>query len=176
MMNRIKTNLSLVLLFIVVSILVACSSSTETKHNQDLESVEDEVVIEVWDESGEPVTVKVLYPWGEDAFVEHIVEKYKDEIPQNITLECVCVDAQLESLQEMNANGVIPDMIFANWGIDPLVELDMLEPVDEFVKKYDVDVNEFNQSVIATYRGMDPEGKNRLIGMPTFVDTVGLFF
>ncbi|MEK3890000.1 ABC transporter substrate-binding protein [Bacillus sp. FSL K6-3431] len=178
MMNRVKSNLILIFIFMVIVVLAACSNSptSKTESPQDQEPDKKNIVTEVWDENGEEVTVKVLYPWGEDAFQQFIVGTYKDALPKNITLECVCVGAQLEPLQEMNAKGIIPDMMFANWGIDDLDELEMLEPVDEYVEKYGVDLSEFNQSVIATYRAMDPEGKDRLIGMPTFVDSVGLFY
>ncbi|MFS0613079.1 ABC transporter substrate-binding protein [Lederbergia ruris] len=163
-------------IFSLGMILSACSGATESGKQQKEKEEKEEIITEVWDEEGEPTTVKVLYPWGEDAFEEQIVKPYKEEIPKNITIECVCEAAQLEPLQEMNAKGIVPDIIFANWGIEPLVELDMLEPVDEFVQKYDVDLEAFDQSVIASYRAMDPDGEGRLIGMPTFVDTLGLFF
>ncbi|GIN72508.1 hypothetical protein J14TS2_29830 [Bacillus sp. J14TS2] len=173
-----KRNLILCVLFVfsIGAFLSACSSSAKSGTQQEKKEEKEEVVTEVWDEEGEPTTVKVLYPWGEDAFEDQIVKPYKDEIPKNITIECVCEAAQLEPLQEMNAKGIVPDIIFANWGIDPLVELDMLEPVDEFVQKYDVDLDAFDDSVIATYRAMDPEGEGRLIGMPTVVDRLGLFY
>ncbi|MBP1916945.1 ABC transporter substrate-binding protein [Lederbergia galactosidilytica] len=171
-----KLGLSVLYFFCVGMILTACSDATESGKEQDEATTKKEIVTEVWNENGEPVTVKVMYPWGEDAFEEHVVKVIEDEIPKNITLECICIPAQLEPLQEMNAQGTIPDIILAQWGIDPLYELEMFEPVDDYVEKYGVDISEFDESVIATYRAMDPEGKGQLIGLPTLVDTAGLFY
>lgn len=184
-MCRSKRNWAMIIIFICLGLLFwGCSQSSEGNSNTENrtnninnnEENVDEVTLEEWDDNGEPVTVKVLYPWGEDNFESDIVEKFQDEIPKNITLECVCTAAQLESLEEMNANEITPDIMFANWGIDDLVELGMLEPIDDYVEKYGVDLSEFDESVIATYRAMDPDGEGQLIGLPTFVDTVGLFY
>lgn len=171
-----KYSLSVLFIFSIVMILSACSGATKSGKEQNDEEEKKEIFTEEWDENGDPVTVKVMYPWGEDAFQEHVVKVVQDELPKNITLECVCLPAQLEPLQEMNAQGIIPDIILAQWGGDPLYELDMFEPLDEYVQKYSVDLEEFDDSVMAVYRAMDPEGKGRLVGLSTLVDTAGLFY
>ncbi|MCM3338544.1 hypothetical protein M3650_07835 [Paenibacillus sp. MER TA 81-3] len=57
----------------------------------------------------------------------------------------------------MNAQQVVPDIIFANWGLDPLVELDMIEPLDDLIAKHQYDINQLDPSLVASIRAMDKE-------------------
>ncbi|KPD20238.1 hypothetical protein ADS78_13020, partial [Idiomarina abyssalis] len=70
--------------------------------------------------STDEVTIKILYPWGQEAFDK--LFKVIDEKLPNINVELVDSQAQLEPLQELNAKQIVPDIIFANWGIDALQE------------------------------------------------------
>lgn len=80
----------------------------------------------------------------------------------------------MEPLQELNAKQIVPDIIFANWGLDPLQELDMIEPLDELVETHGFDLSGIDPSIIAYLRLMDSEG--RLIGMPTSGDNFTMFY
>ncbi|NIK75353.1 multiple sugar transport system substrate-binding protein [Paenibacillus castaneae] len=180
---KTKKALSFLLVSIMI-LLAACgqtnqgASGNDSSSQSPSESSKPSPAIETveWDENGPETTVKVMYPWGEDNFKTFVLDRYEGAYPKNITLECVCIAAELKPMQEMNAKGIVPDIIFAGFGIDPLVELEMYEPLDEYVQKYGVNVDQFNKAVIATYRGMDPDKKQGLIGLPTFVDTVGLIY
>lgn len=184
-MKNFKFWVMMLVVVFSLSLLAACNKTSEGDSNEgskdsknNAEENKEEVVVEEWDHDAEPTVVKVLYPWGEDAFQAFIVDVVKDELPENITLECICGSAKFEALQDMNAAGITPDIMLVDdiEGIDPIAQLDMLEPIDDYVALYGVDLDELNQSVLATYRAMDPEGEGRLIGLPTFVDTVGLVY
>ncbi|MEC0206650.1 extracellular solute-binding protein [Paenibacillus lautus] len=129
--------------------------------------IEDEQAV-----STDEVTIKILYPWGQEAF-DKLFKDIDEKLP-NINVELVDSQAQLEPLQELNAKQIVPDIIFANWGIDALRELDMIEPLDGLIESHEFDLSGIDPSIIAYWRLVDSEG--RLLGMPTASDNYALFY
>ncbi|MFE0556555.1 ABC transporter substrate-binding protein [Paenibacillus sp. NPDC058910] len=122
--------------------------------------------------STDEVTIKILYPWGQEAF-DKLFKDIDEKLP-NINVELVDSQAQLEPLQELNAKQIVPDIIFANWGIDALQELDMIEPLDDLIESHQFDFSGIDPSIIAYWRLVDSEG--RLLGMPTASDNYTMFY
>ncbi|MCT1398519.1 extracellular solute-binding protein [Paenibacillus sp. p3-SID867] len=181
-----KLKHAFVLLFVIIlSISLLSGCSTEGGGNQEATTetvdaetpptdapstdakTEDEQAV-----STDEVTIKILYPWGQEAF-DKLFKDIDEKLP-NISLELVDSQAQLEPLQELNAKQIVPDIIFANWGIDALRELDMIEPLDGLIESHEFDLSGIDPSIIAYWRLVDSEG--RLLGMPTASDNYALFY
>lgn len=183
-----KLNRALVLLFVFIlsisMLLSGCSTDDSGKQEDTADSVsvdtpstdtpstdaktEDEQTVS----TDEVTTIKILYPWGQDAF-DKLFKDIDEKLP-NITIELVDSQAQLEPLQELNAKQIVPDVMYANWGIDALQELDMIEPLDELIEKYQFDLSGIDPSIIAYWRLVDSEG--RLLGMPTASDNYAMYY
>ncbi|MCE5172807.1 extracellular solute-binding protein [Paenibacillus profundus] len=166
-----------VFLLLVMLIAVAaagCSSSTPSPASEAEPPTPEPAAESTEQSSSEPVTIKILYPWGEGAFEE----RYRgiEQLLPNIKLELVDSRAELEPLQELNAQQVVPDIIFANWGLDPLVELDMIEPLDDLIAKHQYDINQLDPSLVASIRAMDKEGKGRIMGVPIQYSPYGIWY
>lgn len=118
-------------------------------------------------------TVKILYPWGQDNFDKIFSEEFKSKIP-NITIELVEGAAQMTPLQELNANGIVPDLIWSSFGLEPLQELEMIEPLDDLVQAYSFDLTKLDPSAVSYSRNLDSEG--RLLGLPIGGTTLTLWY
>lgn len=181
-----KLKHAFILLFVIIlsiSLLSGCSTDGGGKQEDTTETVatdtpstdaastdaktEDEQAV-----STDEVTIKILYPWGQEAF-DKLFKDIDEKLP-NINVELVDSQAQLEPLQELNAKQIVPDIIFANWGIDALQELDMIEPLDDLIESHQFDLSDIDPSIIAYWRLVDSEG--RLLGMPTASDNYALFY
>ncbi|GIO33908.1 MULTISPECIES: ABC transporter substrate-binding protein [Paenibacillus] len=124
--------------------------------------------------NGEPVTVKILYPWGADNF--ELRYRGIEKLLPNVTIELVDSQAQMDPLQELNAQKIVPDIIFANWGLDALYELDMIEPLDDLIQKHQFDLDTLDPSLLASIRSMDRTGKGRILGFPIQYSPYGIWY
>ncbi|MBO0993193.1 ABC transporter substrate-binding protein [Bacillus sp. SD088] len=158
MTKLIRNFIFLVLGIMFVFALTACNSKQGQAESKKGKNDGNSEV----NHTDEIVTIKILYPWGEDAFEE----RYKaiDEKLENIQLELVDSQAQLEPLQELNAKKIIPDVILANWGIEPLKQLDMIQPIDQLIEKHQFDLDTLFPSAVAGARSLGSEGQ--MPGMP----------
>ncbi len=125
--------------------------------------------------STDPVTIKIGVPWGEDGgdWQNRVLKVIKEKLP-HITVEYVKYNGTVEGLQELYANNVVPDILLAYSGQQPLIDLDMVYPLEEMVEKYGFDLNRFNQGLLAELRSRDAQG--RLIGFPDSADLFGLYY
>ncbi|MFD3272343.1 hypothetical protein ACE3MS_19820 [Paenibacillus dendritiformis] len=116
MKKRKRFHLILSVLLALLLAIAGCSSSSSPPPaaEPDPAAVEPETSVPDEETDGEPVTIKILYPWGEGAFEE----RYRgiESLLPNVKLELVDSRAELEPLQELNAQQIVPDIIFANWG------------------------------------------------------------
>ncbi|WP_195573036.1 ABC transporter substrate-binding protein [Paenibacillus sp. 1001270B_150601_E10] len=181
MSNRKRyQSMLLIAILLLTAVFSGCSSSssnsstnaspggtTETNTNSSTSEPADEG-------SDEPVTIKILYPWGKDAF-EQRYRGIEDLLP-HVTIELVDSQAQMEPLQELNAQKVVPDIIFANWGLDALFELDMIEPLDELIGKHQFDLNTLDPSLVASMRALDKTGQGRVLGFPIQYSPYGIWY
>lgn len=124
----------------------------------------------------EETTITIQHEWGSDltsVLMKPIEDKLKAE-GKNITVNWIQGSADSVSLQELNASGVVPDIIYSSIGVSALQELDMVEPIDDYMKIYEMDTSLIDPSVMSLLRSYDEKGS--VIGVPTFADTFTLFY
>lgn len=176
MKKRKRFHLILSVLLALLLAIAGCSSSSSPPPaaEPDPAAVEPETSVPDEETGGEPVTIKILYPWGEGAFEE----RYRgiESLLPIVKLELVDSRAELEPLQELNAQQIVPDIIFANWGLDPLYELDMIEPLDALIAKHQFDVQTLDDSLVASIRAMDKDGQGRMMGIPIQYSPYGIWY
>lgn len=146
-----------------------------TKEEDTQEEAEDWTSKAVTDFSKE-TTITIQHEWGLDqigSLMQPIEDKLKAE-GKNITVKWIQGNSTSEALQELNASGVIPDIIYSSKGIDGLRELGMVEPIDDLMKIYEMDETSINPSVVSLIRSYDDKGS--MVGVPTFSDTLTLFY
>lgn len=176
MKKRKRFHLMLSVLLVLLLAIAGCSSSSSPPPaaEPDPAAVEPETSVPAEETGGEPVTIKILYPWGEGAFEE----RYRgiESLLPNVKLELVDSRAELEPLQELNAQQIVPDIIFANWGLDPLYELDMIEPLDDLIAKHQFDIHALDDSLVASIQAMDKDGQGRIMGIPIQYSPYGIWY
>ncbi|WP_062105902.1 ABC transporter substrate-binding protein [Bacillus niameyensis] len=178
---KIKRNTLLIALFaLILSLLVACSSETsdgptekEKEGTPKTEETEgkDDIVLQQF--SDEEVTLKVATPWGVDYFMERVGNYVEEKLPF-MTLEHIDWDGSKESLEELYANEVVPDVFLAFSGQKPLEEMDSVFPLDEMIESYSVDLSHISSEALQVMRSRDKE--RRLIGIPQETSVVGLYY
>ncbi|MCJ7840614.1 extracellular solute-binding protein [Lederbergia sp. NSJ-179] len=156
------THVLLSLLMFVSIVMGGCANNSEPSSNNNSDNVEAEKNV---------VTVKILTPWDENLFKErfgNIDEKLTD-----IKLELISSPTDSESLQEINAKGIIPDIILASSGFDVVEDLDMVQPLDEMVEEHNVDLSKIDPSVLSLYKLW---GNGKLVAIPSTVDNFVMFY
>jgi multiple sugar transport system substrate-binding protein len=181
-MKKKSIFLIITFVFLLTTILSGCSGNNETEvaSTDPVETTEtrqdaDETSKAVVDFSKE-TTITIQHEWGLDQIaplMQPIEDKLKAE-GKNIKVKWIQGLPTSEALQELNASGVIPDIIYTSKGIDGLKELGMIEPIDELSKIYGMDISSINPSVVSLFRSFDDQGS--MIGVPTFADTYTLFY
>ncbi|MCU6708851.1 extracellular solute-binding protein [Paenibacillus sp. J5C_2022] len=165
----VKRNRFVMLLALILSILAlaACSSNEPTNEPADEKpAVNTGTATPSTPEPitpQEPVTITIAWPWGEPEYEARfggIAEKLKD----SITINMIQAQGTKENLQELFAAKTVPDIIFANHGLQPLEELDTLMPIDDLMAKHGFDLARINPFQLAYVRSIDT--KNRLVGLP----------
>lgn len=161
--------------------LSACSSSSSTgsappptETAQDSAEAKPSPAETPKETTDEPVTIKILYPWGADAF--ELRYRGIEKLLPNVTIELFDSQAQMDPLQELNAQKIVPDIIFANWGLDALYELDMIEPLDDLIQKHQFDLKALDPSLVASIRAMDRTGQGRILGFPIQYSPYGIWY
>lgn len=179
-----KTWKTLLLFMIIFPLLIACgSTSDDNNNNNEASSVEESTTPpqeshtpndspQVDGTSTDPITITVAFPWGEEIFNNRFKEI--DENMPNINIEMVPCQCNSESLQELFASGVNPDIIFPNYGISHVENLGIIYPLDDLAKNHNFDVNSINPGLISNIRSLDSEG--RLIGIPDGTGYLSLFY
>lgn len=168
-MNQKKKIFSTLLFLFFFTVIVACSNNVDKQQQEEKADLNTE--------TAEPVTIKILYRDGEEAFNQRF--KVLEENLENIIIEPIIANASsLEDLQELNANNVVPDIINAVevglGGLKHLKELDMIEPLDDLIAQMDFDLDRINPAIIKNIRALDHSGK--IIGLPTNARHYALFY
>lgn len=149
--------------------IVACSNNEQPAVADEEEDQIKKVVDEEQGTSENPIIMTIAYPWGEDQFNERFHPI--DEKLENLEIKYAWYDGAGESLQELFAADVVPDIIVsAPANIAPLEELEAIYPLDDLVKQENFDVSKLNPALVSLVKGFDSE--NRLIGLP---DGTGMF-
>lgn len=163
----------LTLVIFVFSILVACTEKGEPANEGQPDVNDDKEVKEVKQFSKEDAIVKVATPWGEDHFMERVGD-YVEEHNPHITLEHIGWDGTVENLEELYAGGITPDVFLAFTGQQPLEELESVQPLDDMIEDYGVDLSKIQTEVIDEIRSRDAE--QRLVGIPQEIGLLGLYY
>ncbi|MFD0620935.1 ABC transporter substrate-binding protein [Paenibacillus sp. GCM10027629] len=171
-----KNSISLIIafVFLLTTILSGCSGSNSESNNETNPN-DDPASRAVTDFSKETI-ITIQHEWGLDqisALMQPIEDKLQAE-GKNIKVKWIQGQATSEALQELNASGVVPDIIYTSKGIDALKDLDMVEPIDELSKIYGMDISSIDPSIVSLFRSFDDKGS--MIGVPTFADTYTLFY
>lgn len=174
---KVRSRTSIIFLIMISMVfllfLSACSNGSTTK--VELPKSTDKEPATTKEFPNEPVTLKLAVPWNEDILKKQIGDFLKETHP-HITLELVHWDGKSESMQEMNAKQIVPDLIMGSLGPEALEELDMIYPLDDMVKEYQIDLSKINQEAVNGVRSRDPQGKGRLIGLPESINTYGVYY
>lgn len=169
-MYELRKNRLAFLMFIFFTILfAACSNQTgsDSKGESNKSDTSD-----LTEKNKAPVTIKIAYAFGEESFhgrFDHIDEKL-----ENIEIEYVPYENTLESLQEIYANNVKPDIIIQYNDMTPVKELDVIEPIDDLAVKHGLDLETLRPSLVAYIRSLDEDGK--MIGLPDGSSHVALYY
>ncbi|WP_422659535.1 ABC transporter substrate-binding protein [Paenibacillus sp. EC2-1] len=194
-MKRKSIFLIITLILLLTTVLSGCSGSgsgsgsgetePETvteRQSEGTEEVEGTVEEEVdWaskavTDFSQETTITIQHEWGADltsVLMKPIEDKLKAE-GKNITVNWIQGSADSVALQELNASGVVPDIIYTSVGVSGLQELGMIEPIDDYMKIYEMDTSLIDPSVMSLLRSYDEKGS--VIGVPTFADTFTLFY
>lgn len=153
------------------------ADTTEPAGNKE-DKQEDEVdwTSKAVTDFSEETTLTILHVWGPESnatFMKPIEDKLQAE-GKNIKVNWIGGIPDSNTLQEINASGVVPDIIYTSIGTEALEELDMIEPIDDYMKIYEMDTSKIDPSVISLLRSYDDKGS--MIGVPTFADTYTLFY
>ncbi len=105
----------------------------------------------------DPVELLVATPWGEDYFNSRIGNYMKEKLP-HIQVKHVDWNGTVENMQELNASQIVPDIVLAFSGQEPLEELEMVYPLDDMVKDYGVDLSQIDPAILAQVRSRDQQG------------------
>lgn len=174
MKSRKKYSVLFAILVSIFLILAACAGNQSTADpdenntgNNNEPSNEEQV-----EEEGpkEKITIKVAFPLNEDYFNGRFGGA--DAILDHIDLEYVPYGNSSESLQELFANGVYPDIIVGDY--PPIEDLELQYPLDELIEKHGFDLDRFDPSLLSLMRALDPEG--RVVGFPDGGSFFGLYY
>jgi len=143
----------------------------EAASDQDLEKNPEAPAVNM----DEELTLKIMLPWGEDVLKERITDTLYKKYP-NIKLELLSLPVNSVNLQELNAKGIVPDIMLAHEGLEVLQEMDMAYPLDDMIERFRYDLTRFRPGTVEAIRARDPEGKKHLLGLPAEDLVWGLFY
>lgn len=185
-----RKNLLFSTILLIVLFLAACGSDDNTSGNDNIdnslnnnennisniennnENINEEPALQF---TNEEVELKVSTVWGEDYFMERI-GNYVEETHPHITLEHVDWDGSTENMEEIFAEGVVPDVLLAT-NHSALEELDMVYPLDEMLAAYQIDPEtdlNIPGSLLDEIRSRDQD--RRLVGIPQERSFYGLYY
>lgn len=118
------------------------------------------------------VTLKVAFPMGEEYFnLRYGVTNEKlNEI--GIELEYVPYSSSVESLEELFANKINPDIIIGDY--QPIEELGVEFPLDDLIERHGFDIDRLDPSLLAFMQSHSDEGK--VVGFPDGTSFWGLYY
>ncbi|OMF37687.1 hypothetical protein BK133_03860 [Paenibacillus sp. FSL H8-0548] len=143
-MNRKLTKASLLLLLCLVFLISACSSNSNGGNTADAEVKETS-------EPGEKVTLNGVFlgaTWGQAT--QELAKEYEKETGVKVNIELVGRDVIYQKLALSIAGQANYDLfnVDYNW-IPEFASSDSLVPLDELVKKYDVDTSAYLPRALA---------------------------
>lgn len=179
---KLKTTMGVVLCLVFMLLLAACTKddskaesppSTPQTENIDEGTKQKPEPVEAKQFANEEVVIKVATPWGEEGFMNRIGNYVTEALP-HISFEHVDYNGTSQQLQENNAQNIVPDILLAYTGQQPLMELDMVFPLDEMIQQYNVDISGIEPTLLTDIRSRDEQG--RLIGLPAESGPLALYY
>ncbi|MFE0556554.1 ABC transporter substrate-binding protein [Paenibacillus sp. NPDC058910] len=186
--NRKIWNVLMILCLMLTIFVTACNSSDNTANEPESQSEatdtnntdtnteegkEEEPKEPVKPFSDEPVTLKIATPWGIDYFTPRMIDPIQEQFP-HVTVEHVDWNGTAENMQELSAQGIVPDIVLGYTGQAPFEELEMVFGLDDMIAEYGVDLSGVNPQLLQELRSRDKEG--RLIGLPDAGDVLALYY
>ncbi|MGB9780680.1 ABC transporter substrate-binding protein [Caldanaerobacter sp.] len=162
-MGRKFLSIFVLTVFVLATILAGCSSSKTPESQTPTQ------------ETSKPVTIK-LGMWSsspaEKKIVDDQIAKFKEKYPNiDVQIETIVGD-YMQKLQTELASNTAPDIFYLDSMPAPqLMSSGVLEPLDEYIKKYNVDVNDFEPALLSAFQW---EGKT--YGLPKDYNTLVLFY
>ncbi|MFE5318541.1 ABC transporter substrate-binding protein [Paenibacillus sp. NPDC056579] len=122
--------------------------------------------------STEPVTLKLMVAHGffaQEDFESYFVEQIKKKYP-HITLEMVS-----GKLQDMITSGEVPDILIGGLpGITALQELQIIEDLNPYIKKFGMDLSKFDPVSIESIKKFGAKGE--MVALPFRMNIPALFY
>ncbi|WP_284645546.1 ABC transporter substrate-binding protein [Paenibacillus silviterrae] len=157
-----KRKLALTTTVLALLLNIGCQSQT----------MSGEKSTDVSEISTEPVTLKLLVAHGffaKEDFDTYFVEQVKKKFP-HITLEMVS-----GKLQEMITSGDVPDILIAGLpGIPALQDLQIIEDLNPYIKKFNFDVSKYDPVSIEAMKKFGDKGE--MYGLPFRMNIPALFY
>ncbi|MBO0993241.1 ABC transporter substrate-binding protein [Bacillus sp. SD088] len=154
------------------SLSIACSKTSDSSNTTSLNS--DEMVNNEG-YNGEDVTLTMMLPVDEETFETRFKTQVEKQFP-HIELELIEESIESERLQELIATGEIPDLIWAPGNFEVLHELDLLEPLDPYVNRFNFNLDIFQVGLVDLARSLDPTDEGQLFGIPLENMPKAMFF
>ncbi|AIS52013.1 carbohydrate ABC transporter substrate-binding protein, CUT1 family [Thermoanaerobacter kivui] len=167
-MSKKLLSIFVLTIFVLATVLAGCSSSKNNTSSANETNTQKQ-------ETAKPVTIK-LGMWSsspaEKKIVDDQIAKFKEKYPNiDVQIETIVGD-YMQKLQTELASNTAPDIFYLDSMPAPqLMSSGVLEPLDDYIKKYNVDVNDFEPALLSAFQW---EGKT--YGLPKDFNTLALFY
>jgi multiple sugar transport system substrate-binding protein len=158
---------------VIMLVCLALSGCAGSK-GSDVQSADSAKPNEIPKASTEPMTLIVYgnVNKGPTDFDDFFVKPLKEKFP-NITLKLIDKTAGGQP-EELLASGTMPDIIYDSPpGILFYQKLDMIEDLDPYIKKYSVDMNRFEPTVVDMLKQY---GNGKIFALPFIINFSALFY
>jgi len=162
-MSRKFLSIFVLTIFLLATVLAGCSSSKNNTSSANETNTQKPVTIKLGMWSSSPAEKKI---------VDDQIAKFKLEYPNiDIQIETIAGD-YMQKLQTELASNTAPDIFYLDSMPAPqIISTGVLEPLDYYINKYNVDVNDFVPSLLSAFKW---EGK--IYGFPKDFNTLALFY
>lgn len=173
--------LFLVMILCFSVLIAACSGDTKDKEDdgkkvdKEDKPKDSEEVEGVEFDPDEEITLRFMAPWGEAQVDSRFKDEFEKKYP-NITIEPILEWPNQEELEKVYAKNIIPDVVLVLGDYQQLEEMDALTPLDDFVEKSGLDLSVYREGSIDAIRARDPQGEDRLLGLPVEGVDFALFY
>jgi len=167
-MSKKLLSIFVLTIFVLATVLAGCSSSKNNTSSANETNTQKQ-------ETVKPVTIK-LGMWSsspaEKKIVDDQIAKFKEKYPNiDVQIETIVGD-YMQKLQTELASNTAPDIFYLDSMPAPqLMSSGVLEPLDDYIKKYNVDVNDFEPALLSAFQW---DGKT--YGLPKDFNTLALFY
>lgn len=174
------------LMMVMLMFATACSSTAPSSESSSMPAqTTKESTIENASESkpsdppkdtiDHPVTLTFMAPWDEESFASRVKNHVEAKFP-HVAMELIAQVVDEKELQETFAQGIVPDILLAHRGFAVLKKVDMLYPLDDMIASHELDLSKIRSGAIDFLRARDPDGEQRLLGLPIEEIMNGVFY